>query len=648
MKNILLINPKYRLEIRWIASKTEIDVKADYFPLGLGTVAALTPDEFHVDIWDELVRGPVEESNLERKYDLVGITSHSANLGRAGAIGDFFRTQGILAAVGGPGVTSNPSRCRNHFDILFIGESELIWPQFIRDWQAGSYRSEYRQIEKPDISLSPAPKWDSIESDVKMYAMGAVQTTRGCPVDCEFCDVIYLNGRRQRHKSIDQILQEVRALERLGVRSISFNDDNFTVAHSRAKDVLRALISLNNTFPKPLRFMTQLGIDISRDDELLELLADANIYEVLIGIESPNKESLKEAGKYNNLKGDLVAEVCKVLSYGIAVRGAMIVGFDHDDIDIFDQQYDFIQEACLPSISMHMLNAPVGTRLWRRLHAEGRVIDVFSIADNSTQRLFNNIIPKRMSRVELMQGFKNLYVRVFTWESFKARMFGFISLVRRPPNLLKKTESIQELLELGPGMKLDAESCDAMAEIFKYTEQTAPFLLGRIKELVVQFIRYRNSAHDFIPGLEQQIELEASGKLQIKLDSRPIPIPAGFRKSFDSIFQPIHQRANQNLVDKDRIPEVLVDVFVDFLIHEEDFNQLEKHHIPYLNEVVDRTCTRLNSQPLREHLPIEPADKAVSNVNQHRLKDDILVGVEHELMKMKLSQARAETSEGIC
>jgi radical SAM superfamily enzyme YgiQ (UPF0313 family) len=645
MKSILLINPKYRLEIRWIANENEIGVKADYFPLGLSTVAALTPDNFHVDIWDELVRGLVEESHLVGKYDLVGVTSHSANLGRAAEIGRFFRQQGILTAVGGPGVTSNPNRCRDHFDVLFIGEAELIWPQFLKEWQIGSYRSEYRQIEKPDLSLSPVPKWDSLACDVKRYAMGTVQTTRGCPIDCEFCDVIYLNGRRQRYKPIEQVIKEVRVLEQLGVRSVSFNDDNFTVNHRRAKEVLRALIPMNKAFPKPLRFMTQLGIDISRDDELLELLADANFYEVLIGIETPNKEALRETGKYNNLKGNLAQEVKKVLSYGIAVRGAMIVGFDHDEIDIFDQQYDFIQQSCLPSISLHMLNAPVGTRLWRRLREEGRVIDAFDIADNSTQRLFNNIIPKRMTRVELMQGFRNLYASVFTWESFKERMFAFVSLVRRPPNVPQESVPIRELLDLGPSMNLDTESCNAMAEIFMHTEQTAPFMLGRVKELVIQFIRYRNSAHEFIPGLERQIKLESSGKIKIKLDSRPVPIPEVFRKAFKSIFPSVHHRVRENLFAKNKVAEALVDIFVDFLVHEEGFEQMEDQHLALLNEIADRTCDRFNSNSPEEPVDVKEKRAEKPEVDQIRLKDDILIGIEHELMKMKLTQKKAETAQ---
>lgn len=634
VKNILLINPKYRLEIRWIASEEEIDVKADYFPLGLGTLAALAPNGFQVDIWDELVRGPVEEGQLNRQYDLVGVTSHSANLGRAREIGDYFRKRGVLAAIGGPGVTSNPNRCRNHFDILFIGEAELTWPQFLRHWEDGSYGSEYRQIEKPDLSLSPVPRWDSIASDVKQYAMGTVQTTRGCPVDCEFCDVIYLNGRRQRRKSVKQILEEVQVLERLGVKSVSFNDDNFTAAHRWAKEVLRALIRVNREFPEPLRFMTQLGIDISRDDELLELLADAGFYEVLVGIETPNREALKEAGKYNNLKGNLVEEVRHILSYGIAVRGAMIVGFDHDDTDIFDIQYDFIQKSCLPSISLHMLNAPVGTRLWRRLRGEGRVIDASDIADRSTQRLFNNIIPKRMNRVELMQGFRDLYGRVFTWESFKERMFGFISLVRRPPKGLQETESMEELLKLGPVMHLDRESCRAMEDIFRHAEKNAPYLLGRVKELVIQFIRYRKSAHDFLPGLDQQIELESSGKLKIKLDTRPVPIPLSFRKAYRWIFPDIHRRVYLNMGDKSIVSEVLVEVFVDFLVREEGFDELKDHHLLMLNEIADKTCARFNGPSSEAYKCDETFDTSVPDVRRLRLDEDILKILEQELMRL--------------
>lgn len=634
MKNILLVNPNYALEIRWVADEDKISVKADYFPLGLGTVAALTPSGYHVDIWDELVRGPVEEAKLDRTYDLVGVTSHSANLGRAIKIGKYFRDNKVFAVVGGPGVTSNPDRCRKSFDVLFIGEAELTWPEFLDGWQRNDFRTEYRQIEKPDIKLSPMPRWDSIQSDVNRYAMGSVQTTRGCPNDCEFCDVVYLNGRRQRHKTMQQVLDEVRALQRIGVKSISFNDDNLTIDHRWAKELLQQLIALNNSFPEPLRYMTQLSIDVSGDEELLGLLADANFYQVLIGIESPNKDSLKEAGKFGNLKGDLVQQLHKVLSYGIVVRGAMIVGFDHDDETIFDLQYNFLQKACLPSISMHMLNAPIGTRLWRRLRQEGRVIDAFAIADNSSQRLFNNTIPKLMTRVELMKGFRALYAKLFTWESFKERMLGFVSLVKRRPNSLQEIEKLDELLQLGKSLHLNEEDCLAMAEIFSFTHAKAPYMLGRVKELVVQYIRYRKSVYDFLPGLDRQIELEASGKLEIRLDSRPVTVPMGFRREYRTIFQDIHPRVYLSLADKKKLPAALVEIFVEFFVHEQGFDTFEEYHSSLLRDIADRTCARLNGQKLEDFEPVVVPAAKVIPVKPAGLHEDVLKSVEQELFKL--------------
>ena len=127
-------------------------------------------------------------------------------------LGELFRRRGIPVAVGGPGVSSAPEHYRHAFDILFIGEAEYTWPQFIVDWKAGHYRGEYRQVEKLDITHSPLPRWDKVAADLKQYVCGGVQTTRGCPFDCEFCDVIYIYGRQARHKSIEQVLQEVSAL----------------------------------------------------------------------------------------------------------------------------------------------------------------------------------------------------------------------------------------------------------------------------------------------------------------------------------------------------------------------------------------------------------------------------------------------------
>jgi radical SAM superfamily enzyme YgiQ (UPF0313 family) len=630
MKKILLINPGYEMELKRIADEDNRDIMADATPLGLATLAALTPDGLQVEIWDEFILGKIEESGRPVAYDLVGITGSSVSLLRAREIGAFFRKQGILTAVGGPGVSATPDRFRGHFDVLFIGEAEITWPRFLQDWEAGGYRTEYRQIEKPDMSLSPAPRWDSLVPYMNKYALGSIQTTRGCPFDCEFCDVVYLNGRRQRHKTIEQVLEEVKTLQRLDMTAIYFTNDNFVGDHRYAKKLLQRLIPLNNSFPKPLKYMTQSGIDASRDEELLELLADANFFEICIGVESPNVESLKEMGKHNNLKGDLVEEIRKIQSYGIAVRGSLICGLDHDGPDIFEKQYDLIQQSYLPAVNPNLLIAPIGTRLWRRLRRENRVLDIFKITDRLTKRFITNVIPKRMSRIELMEGYRDLYEKVYSWESFKERMLGFVSISNRAPRVVQEPVSPGNLSVLGDKFELDSEGAAAIAEIFSFTAHKAPYLLRRVKDLVIQFIVHSRSAHKLIPKLHKQIELESSGSLTFEPDNRPVLIPQRFTDAYRKIFPDVYRRVYESLRNKNRIPETLVEVFVEFLARTEDFGKMEDHHFLSLNEIVDSTCARINGQEYKDYVPVDP----VPDAGKLRLHEDVLKSVEQELLKL--------------
>lgn len=640
MKRILLINPRYEMETLRVVDEERLDVKTDCMPLGLATVAALTPSGYQVAIWDEFIKGPIEKSGVDFKgnYDLVGLTSTRIMFLRTKGIGAFFREQGIPTVIGGPGVSATPDRFRGFFDVLFIGESELTWPQFLKEWETGSYRAEYRQIEKPDIAASPMPRWELIAEDMSKYGMGMVQTTRGCPYDCEYCDVVYLYGRRQRHKPIERVIEEVKVLQRYGVSTIFFADDNFVGNHTYAKEVLTALIPVNNSFPKPIKFATQASIDTSRDEELLELLADANFWEICVGIESPNKEALKEMGKFNNLKGDLLQEIHKIMSYGVPVRGAFIGGFDSDDVDCFELQHEFVQKAFLPIVSVHMLNAPMGTRLWRRFREEGRVIDIMKVSDRLTQRIISNTVPKHISRVQLMQAFRDVYLKIFSWESFKERLCGFVSIVKRPPAVPQAPVAIDELMNLGSSLHLDPVASKAIKEIFSYTEQQAPFMLARVKDLIIQFIRFSKSALDLIPKLDQQIQLESSGAIKFELDSRPVTVPKEFIEPFHTVFPDIYTRAYLNMTDKNKVPQALVEVFVEFLVKEEGFSTLEAHHVPLLHEIVDRTCARLNGQKFEEFTPVETAAAPVPDAKRLRLHDDILKSVEQELLKLVQSQ----------
>jgi hypothetical protein len=451
--------------------------------------------------------------------------------------------------------------------------------------------------------------------------------------------VIYLNGRKQRHKPVDLVMEEVKTLQKLGLKTVFFNDDNFVGNRKYAKEVLRALIPLNNSFEQPLRFATQASIDCSKDPELLELLADANFYQMLVGIESPNPESLKEACKYQNLTGDLVSQVHTILSYGIVVRGGMIVGFDHDGKDIFDLQYDFIQKARLPSISMHMLNAPMGTRLWRRLRLDGRVADVFKVTGELTQRIFNNVIPKQMTRVELMEGFHDLYVKLFTWESYEERLMGWLDIIQRAPRFSESAASKATLDKLVKVLELDQDARDSMDRILAATKEKAPFMLDRMREMLIQFIRYRRSAYNLLPKLRKQIEMEKSGQLTFELDARPVPVTEEFRHAFRGVFVDVHRRVYLNLKQKDKVPAALVEVFMDFLLHEKGCNKVEPHHPDLLLELADRACAELNGEAPEDFVPVVESDERVPDPRTTRLWDDVTMSVDQELVKLAQTQS---------
>ncbi len=651
-KNILLINPAADNEALWVTGDEGPEVKNNILPLGLATIAGLTPEAFRVDIWDELVHGLIDDTTkFEVSYDLVGITGYKAHLPRNRHLAQIFRKHSIPVAVGGPGVSATPAEYEMDFDILFIGEAEKTWPQFLRDWQQGEYKSEYRQIEKIDLTDSPLPKWNNIAADVAKYAMGSVQTTRGCPFDCEFCDVIYLFGRRPRHKPIENILEEVRTLERLGVRSIFFCDDEFIGDRQYAKDLLRALVPLNNSFSVPLTFSTQLTMNVSRDEELLRLLADANFYMLFIGIETPNKESLRESNKMHNIRHDLVEDVHKILSYGMAIRAGIIVGFDNDDKNIFDIQYDFIQKSFLPSVAINMLKVPMGTKLWARMRAEGRVEIVPQDLRGKLghPRSYTTIIPKQMSRVDLMKGYRRLLERVFSWESFAERILGFISVVAFPPQHLQSSVHGDDGLEgLDEKLKVGSEGSAAIKKINQHMKQRAPYLMARVKALVVQQARYYETINKLLPQVDRQIELESSGKLTFEPDNRPIIISPAFKEAYKEIFPDIYQRISMNLVEKEHVNPALVEVFVDFLVtFGKDFKSFETYHRLLLEDICDRSCAKHNGQRPDEFTSAVQGDVHLKDIKRLRLDEDVLKSVEQILVKLASAGTAGERLIGM-
>ena len=387
------------------------------FPnLALPTVAGLTPPPHEVVLCDE----NVEAIDFDTDADIVGITGFVIHKRRMFELAEAFRRRGKLVVAGGPFATLCPEEFHDRVDVLFVGEAEYTWPRFVRDYEAGHWQAEYRQEEKPSMLDSPLPRFDLLKVD--RYRSMAIQFARGCPFNCEFCDIIVMYGRRPRTKSTAQVLAEVEAIHRLGVANIFVVDDNFIGNKKEAKELLRALAAWQEARHYPLEFMTEVSLNVAQDDELLALMKQAHFTTIFVGIESPRAASLLETNKTQNTREDIVTSVHRIQAVGIEVMAGMIVGFDHDDPSIFEEQFQFIQQARIPISMTGMLNAVPKTPLHARLKAAGRLI-ADSVGD---QFVFTNVVPGGMSRLELYEGYRSLLRRLYSYRAYRRRAMDFI------------------------------------------------------------------------------------------------------------------------------------------------------------------------------------------------------------------------------
>src|SRR5262245_1025011 len=380
------------------------------------TLAGRTPREHDVILCDE----NVEEVDLDFDADIVGITGYCIHKDRMLELIDAFRARGRFVVVGGPYASLCPEELRGRSDVLFVDEAEETWPEFLADFARGSWRAEYRPAEKPDLTLSPTPRFDLLKVD-RYHAM-TIQFARGCPFNCEFCDIIVVYGRRPRVKSAPQVMAEIEECHRLGATQVFLVDDNFIGNKKLAKELLRAIARWSEAHGHPMFFNTEVSLNVAQDDELLELLRAARFTTIFIGIESPRKASLQETKKTQNMRGDLVENVRKIQSYGIQVQAGMIVGFDNDDASIFEEQLRFIQDARIPVSMTGMLQAMPKTPLHDRMAKEGRLV----AETTGDQFVFSNILPKTMSRLELYRGYRRLIAELYEFRNFRRRSLEFI------------------------------------------------------------------------------------------------------------------------------------------------------------------------------------------------------------------------------
>ena len=397
--------------------------------LAIATVAAFVPDGWDVRLTDEALTAV----DFDSEADYIAITGKASQRSRMIELAGEFRRRGRTVLIGGPFASLTPEEVRPHADILVTGELEGIAPKLFADLGSGQWADLY-DGGQADVRLAPVPRWDLYPTSRALT--GCLQTTRGCPFNCEFCDVIQYQGRKQRHKTIDQVITELGALHAHGFREVFIADDNFTVHRRWAREVLGALIRFNAEHADdPVRFMTQASLDVAREDDLLDLCRQAGIGTLFIGVETMNAASLREAGKLQNLLMPMQEAICRVVAKGIAVQAGVIVGFDHDGPGIFQELLDFFQETPVPHLGLGVLTAPPATHLFQRLTREGRIVG--GIEDTSVLSPFmTNIRPAQMSRESLLAGAKSLCVELYSPARYEQRMLNMIRLFGgedRPP-----------------------------------------------------------------------------------------------------------------------------------------------------------------------------------------------------------------------
>ena len=419
---ILLVYPQYP-DAFWSFKHALkfISKKAAFPPLGLLTVAAMLPEEWQKKLVDMNTTALIDEDIKWADYVFI-----SAMIVQQESVKEVIARCGELHAkivAGGPLFTTGYEQFNlGDVDHLVLGEAEDTLPLFLEDLQKGCAQHIYESSEHPEITKTPVPLWELV--DMGKYASMNVQYSRGCPFNCEFCDIIILDGHRPRTKDKSQLIAEFEALYGQGWRnSVFIVDDNFIGNKRKLKEeTLPAMVEWSQKRKYPFRFFTEASINLADDEELMQLMTKAGFDTVFVGIETPNEESLVECSKFQNVNRDLVASVKKMQNYGLEVQGGFIVGFDSDPVSIFKSQINFIQKSGIVTAMVGLLNAPPGTRLYHRLKKENRLLP-YGSGDNTDGTM--NFIPK-MNQETLITGYKNVVKTIYSAKPYYERIKTFL------------------------------------------------------------------------------------------------------------------------------------------------------------------------------------------------------------------------------
>jgi radical SAM superfamily enzyme YgiQ (UPF0313 family) len=411
-----------------------VNKKAALPPLGLLTVSSLLPSHWEKRLVDMNI-SKLKDSDIEWA-DYVFISAMIIQKASTVEVISHVKSHNKFIVAGGPLFTTGHHEFEN-IDCFVLNEGEITIPLFLSDLKTGNLQRIYTSDEKPDITRTPAPDWSLIK--MKDYASMALQISRGCPFNCEFCDIIIINGRVPRVKAPSQVIAEFDALYNAGWRGPLFVvDDNFIGNKAKVTEILKEIGIWMKQKNKPFVLYTEASINLADDPEIMRLMNEANFNCVFIGIETPEEDGLKSCGKVQNTNKDLRDKVRILQNNGFEVQAGFIVGFDTDTVKTFDNMIKFIQSSGIVTAMVGLLNALPGTQLFKRLNSTGRILKEPSSGNNTDFTM--NFVPK-MKKDTLIQGYKRVLNSIFSPKNYYSRIKTHLKEYRKtsknPPLTLR-------------------------------------------------------------------------------------------------------------------------------------------------------------------------------------------------------------------
>lgn len=417
----LLINPKFPPSF-WTSEQQLkfMGAKAVTPPLGLITVAAMLPKG-----WDVRLVDLETQPHSDIDFDWADIVLISGMLIQRKNVLKLIReakNKNKKVIVGGPYPTSVPNEVLEAgCDMLVRGEAENVIDELLNAIRAGEYSGVFENPSKPDLATSPIPRFDLLNTND--YNTLSIQTSRGCPFDCEFCDIVNLYGATPRYKTSKQVIAELETIYRLGWRkNVLIADDNFIGSKKHAKALLKELTPWMKSHHSPFSFWTQTSVNLGQDIELIDLMTEPNFSSVFVGIESPDEDVLANAHKFQNIRNPLMESLMNINKNGLTVLGSFVIGFDGEKSGTGKRITDFIEQTNIPIVMLNMLQAAPNTKLWDRLHHEGRLCDDRTTGNSTTNVM--NFVPSRPES-EIVQEFVQAWDEIYEHSRFLTRAYNY-------------------------------------------------------------------------------------------------------------------------------------------------------------------------------------------------------------------------------